>query len=56
MGLIKINGNDKEMTNLSLEQVSEDVKDEETPNPEFKLDTSLLETSEKSKPRIIKNL
>jgi hypothetical protein len=56
MANIKINGNDKELTNLSDDQTSGQAKDQDVLNPEFKVDTDLLETPETPKPRVIHNL
>ena len=56
MGNIKINGNDKELTNLSDDQTSGQTKDQDVLNPEFKIDVDLLDTPETSKPRVIHNL
>ena len=56
MGTIKINGDNKEMTNLSLDQVSATVQNSESQSSEFKVDTSLLENLEISKVRLINNL
>jgi len=56
MGNIKINGNEKELTNLSDDQASEQAMDKEVPNPEFKVDADLLENSDTPKVRVINNL
>jgi hypothetical protein len=56
MANIKINGNDKELTNLSDDQTSEQTSGQDVLNPEFKVDAELLETPETPKPRVIHNL
>lgn len=56
MGTIKINGNDKELTNLSKDQDCLQTKDKEVPNPEFKVDAELLDTPEVSPIKKIHNL
>jgi hypothetical protein len=56
MGKIKINGNDKELTNLAQDQVSEQVANSELQSNEFKVDANLLENPEAPKPRVIQNL
>lgn len=56
MGNIKINDNDRESTNLSDDQTLDQTKDQETINPEFKVNTELLDSPEAPQVRVINNL
>lgn len=56
MGIIKINGNDKETVNLSQDQINKKSQDTNFQNSTFELNTALLNTQEAPKPIAIKNL
>lgn len=56
MGNIKINGNNKELTNLSHDAIPEQIENSESQNNEFKVDTNLLENPEALKSKVIHNL
>ena len=46
MGIIEINGNNKEFTNPSGKKLAEQTRGNEAAHREFKFDAELLETSE----------